>query len=156
VPTAAATVPLYIVVFSLDTTAPLRQNPRQHSSVTGEFGSAPLRPAPQKRAVRRGETICSTCPASPCNALIRSAKHEATGFAPTLPARLATKAVAPAAAIPCATSHRHSAHAFACAHVHSRQDHRCGLVPANPTPPGVFAKESASRERGSNGCRRSD
>src|ERR1700738_901611 len=34
-----ATRPLYIVVFSLDTTAALLHNPRQHLSVIGEFGS---------------------------------------------------------------------------------------------------------------------
>src|ERR1700687_2538077 len=46
-PTPCATLPQYIVVFSLDTTVALGHNPRQHLSVTGELGSR-YRPSPQK------------------------------------------------------------------------------------------------------------
>ena len=131
----AATGPPYIVVFPLDTGGGLRQNPRQHSSVARvarEIGSAPPRPAPQKRAGRRGETICNFCPASPCNALIRNARHEANGSGQTPLGPSVSKAAAPAAAIPFAMSRHHSAHASACAHVHSQHALRCGLVPAEP------------------------
>ena len=47
-----ATGPLYIVVFSLDTTAALRHNPRQHLSVIGEFGS---RYGPRRKSAKAAE-----------------------------------------------------------------------------------------------------
>src|ERR1700738_881415 len=47
-----ATRPLYIVGFSLDTTAALRHNPRQHLSVIGEFGS---RYGPRRKGAKAAE-----------------------------------------------------------------------------------------------------
>ncbi len=45
---AGASVPQYIVVILLDTTAGLRHNPRQQLPIPGELGSR-YRPSPQRR-----------------------------------------------------------------------------------------------------------
>ena len=133
---APVTIPQYLVVFSLDTTALSRQNPRHHircsrasrtSAVTKIFKAVGFsrrergegigrQGARRFRALRPlREKRCNTCPALPCSVSIRNAKPAANGCAPISPLPLRTTATAPAAAIFSATFRRRSARASACA-----------------------------------------
>jgi len=88
---------------------------RANNRPSGNSGLAPIGRRRRSAPAAEGKTICSFCPASPCNASTRNAKREATGCVPMPPARFVTKDGAPAAAIRSAMFRRRSARGSACA-----------------------------------------
>lgn len=121
----AGTRPLYLVVFTVDTTDASPHNARILFWLGRDF---PVRCgcASRRALTAGGKCRCSICLVSPFSASMRCVTCAAIGCAPTRPARSATTAGAHAAAICCGRCRRPSAQDSVCDLVPSRPAHRCG------------------------------
>src|SRR5579864_1123464 len=73
-------------IFSLDTTRAAAQNPRNFFRAYLVHGTGTVHRERKKwRVIPQGEKACSICRDGRCNALIRSARHAATGCGPPTP-----------------------------------------------------------------------
>jgi hypothetical protein len=120
----AGTRPLYLVVFTVDTTDASPHNARILFWLGRDF---PVRCgcASRRALTAGGKCRCSICLVSPFSASMRCVTCAATGCAPTRPARSATMAGARAAAICCGRCRHRWDQDFACDLVPSRPAHRC-------------------------------